>query len=122
MTTSTAVTAGATRRRAPKLEFGDYVRAARRSLGLNQESFAAQLGVKTTTLGAWETGRNTPDNLAEVAEMLERATGISRAWFLGWGDAPAPRPEGAINSGWRSRKVVIAGPARPAPRLLSVAA
>jgi len=60
--------------------FGDYVRAARRELNMTQEQFAALIQRKQVTLGAWEAGRNVPEDLAEVAEHLERCTGFSRAF------------------------------------------
>lgn len=82
----------APRRAAPRLHFGDYVRAARRELRMGQVQFAELIGVKRVTLGAWESGTNAPSDIPATAEMLEQRTGFSRAWFLGWGDVPTPTP------------------------------
>lgn len=99
------------RRPAPRLRFGDYVRAARREMRLSQELFAARLGVRTATVSAWESGRNTPDDLPAVATDLERVTGYSRQWFLGWGDVhplpidPSDRPPAvSVRTGCSSRR------------------
>lgn len=90
------------RRPAPRLHFGDYVRAARREMHLGQVEFAVLIGVKRVTLGAWESGKNTPGDIPATAEMLEERTGFSRAWFLGWGDAPSPRGPGATMGGGKN--------------------
>lgn len=90
-------------RRTPTWTFAERLRKARREVGLNQEKMAALLGVKTATLGAWETGRNKPD-LADLAPRLEAATGIPRYWFLGWDDSTTPDPGNSVTSLYRPGK------------------
>ena len=88
------------RRRPPSWTFGERLRKARREVGLNQADMAKRLGVKTATLGAWETGRNKPD-VATLAPRLEDVTGIPRVWFLGWDDGPQPDPGDFVTSLYR---------------------
>ena len=78
--------------RIPQWTFAERVRKVRRDLGMRKEDFADLIGVRLSTYGAWETGRNTPD-LTEVAPVLERTTGVPRTWFLGWANEN-PRPDG----------------------------
>jgi transcriptional regulator with XRE-family HTH domain len=84
----------------PRWTFAERIRKVRRDRGLTQEEFAENvLGIRLSTYSAWETGRNTPD-LAQLAPVLERKTGVPRAWFLGWmdealvtgGDSTDPSP------------------------------
>lgn len=75
------------KRPVPEITFGDYVRIARRELGLSQGDLAARLGVSHSRLAAWETGRNVPHDIRRITDALERATGISRHWFI-WGIDP----------------------------------
>lgn len=77
--------------RIPEWTFAERLRKVRRELRVNQETMADRLGVKASTYGAWETGRNKPD-LAELAPQLEAVTGISRTWFLGWTDGGSSTP------------------------------
>lgn len=79
--------------RTPQWTFAERLRKARREVGLNQETMADRLGVKTSTYGAWETGRNRPD-LTDLAPKLEAATGISRMWFIGWAESSMEGPGG----------------------------
>lgn len=41
------------------------VKGLRERLGLNQEQFAARVGVSGTTVSRWEQGHSTPSRLAE---------------------------------------------------------
>ena len=50
---------------------------------------AEKLGVSESTYSAWETGRNTPENIVAIAEALENITGVRRTWWLGWGEGPS---------------------------------
>jgi transcriptional regulator with XRE-family HTH domain len=85
-------------RRIPAWTFGERARKVRRELGATQDDFAKQLGVSSPTYSAWETGRNEPSNMPDVAVKLERITGVAREWFLGWADE-SPRPEGPDGGG-----------------------
>lgn len=80
-------------RHIPSWTFGERARKVRREVGLTQEAIAEQLGVSAATYSAWESGRNTPANLPDVAVKLERISGVPRSWFLGWADE-SPRPDG----------------------------
>lgn len=90
--------------RVPEWTFAERLRKARRDIGLNQETMAERLGVKSTTYGAWETGRNKPD-VADLAEKLEGVTGISRLWFVGWADGGShPDPGGSVTRWYRTAR------------------
>lgn len=84
-------------RRIPEWTFAERVRKVRRDLGLTQEEMAAKLAVGDKRYSAWESGKNTPSDIAEIAVTLERVSGVPRTWFLGWADeeAPPPPPPGA---------------------------
>jgi transcriptional regulator with XRE-family HTH domain len=56
----------------PRTELGRVIRAVRKSLGLNQESFAGILGFSTdhdphVQISNWECGRTTPSTLRLLA-------------------------------------------------------
>lgn len=79
----------------PEWELSDRLRRVRRNLAMKQPEFAERLGYSASTYSAWESGRNVPENIVDVAERLQYVTGVPRAWFLGWMDnAPTPTPEG----------------------------
>ena len=67
----------------PQFEFSDRIRKIRRDLGVSQESFAADLGIKKVTLGAWEVGRSEPRDVVAVAKRIELLTRVPAAWTLG---------------------------------------
>ena len=77
-------------------------------MGTSMAGMAAQLEVGDKAYSAWETGRNTLQNIADIAVRLERLTGVPRAWFLGWDEevaaitqnAPFPKEGG---EGWAQR-------------------
>jgi len=85
----------------PQWDFSDRIRKVRRTLGLTQEQMAVALEVGDKRYAAWESGRNTPDDLPGMAVRLEAISGVPRTWFLGWvDDSPigggpngAPEPE-----------------------------
>lgn len=87
----------------PVWTFADRLRKVRRESGLGQVEFADALGVGRQTYAAWETGRNTPRDLANAAEQLEAVTGVPRAWFLGWMDN-APEPSDGPEGGGSGRR------------------
>lgn len=82
------------RQKAPQWGFSDRVRKVRRDiLDINQAQLAAQLEVTSAAVEGWESGRNTPHDITDIAEKLERITGVHRTWFLGWvNDDIAPNP------------------------------
>lgn len=80
-------------RRIPSWTFGERARKVRRDAGMTQTAMSELLGVSQATYSAWETSRNVPANIADVAVKLEKATGVAREWFLGWADE-SPRPDG----------------------------
>ena len=43
------------------MEIGDKIRYLRRKSNMNQTELAQKLGVVTSTVGFWETGRRQPD-------------------------------------------------------------
>lgn len=80
----------------------ERLRKVRRESGLNQNAFAAKLGVKPSTLGAWETGRNPIPDVLTLSETIEREFGYSKYWFRGDLDGAGydgdPGPDGGIAS------------------------
>jgi len=60
--------------------FGDRLEAARKAAGLSQRDLAQKLGVRDTTLAAWEADRQEPrgNRLQMVAGMLN----VSLMWLL----------------------------------------
>ncbi len=47
-----------------QVEFSQFIREFRQSMGLTQEQFAAFLGVTYPTINRWENGRTTPSPMA----------------------------------------------------------
>lgn len=72
----------------PQWTIADRLRKIRRDSHLSQEDFATLLGVKATTYAAWEVGRNTPERILELAEIVEREFDVPAAWLLGLLDRP----------------------------------
>lgn len=79
--------------RLPQWTFADRIRKVRRDARLTIDQMAEELNVGVKAYGAWEAGRNTPGNIADIAVRLERVTGVPRTWFLGW-ESEDPRPDG----------------------------
>lgn len=73
--------------------FGDRLTAAREAAGLDTEGLATRLGVKLTTLEAWE--HDVKEPRANRLQMLAGMLGVSLTWLLtGVGDGlPAPTDE-----------------------------
>lgn len=75
----------------PEISFGTRLREARLAWGrrtgqdADQEAFAEILGVKRSTLGAWERGTNvpTPTRQEELAYRLQDRTGMAAEFLLG---------------------------------------
>ena len=77
--------------RVPQWTFAERARKARRDLKFTQQQMADALDVGLKRYSAWESGKNTPDDLPEMAVRFEQATGgVPRAWFLGWTDGSNP--------------------------------
>ncbi|WP_080733926.1 helix-turn-helix domain-containing protein [Rhodococcoides fascians] len=85
----------------PEFDFSDCLRKVRRSVAqMTQAEMAAELGVSRARYEAWESGRNTPDNIVAVAKRIEmRWRGrVTAAWMLGVNER-SPRPDGDPNGG-----------------------
>lgn len=68
--------------------FGDRLAGARQDAGLTQHALATKLGVKTTTLAAWEDDFKEPR--ANRLQMLSGLLGVSLSWLLtGIGEGPS---------------------------------
>lgn len=78
--------------------FGDRLAAARDGAGLSQRDLADRLGVKTSTIAAWEDDRKEPR--ANRLSMLSGILGISLSWLMtGQGDGPdAPEDAGQFGN------------------------
>lgn len=83
----------------PEWSLADRLRRIRRELGLSQEKFAELLNVKPPRYGAWETGRNHPENVVDLARRIEAMTGVPAAWTLGvYSENPRPGgPDGGVS-------------------------
>lgn len=73
--------------------FGDRLAGAREAAGLRQKAIAEKLGVKVTTVIAWENDLKEPR--ANRLQMMSGILGVSLSWLLtGEGDGPvAPEDE-----------------------------
>jgi transcriptional regulator with XRE-family HTH domain len=67
----------------PEWNLADRLRKIRRDRHLTQEQIATELGIKPVTWAAWESGRNHPDHVLDVAVAIERRYGVPAAWTLG---------------------------------------
>ncbi|MFN4157502.1 MAG: multiprotein-bridging factor 1 family protein [Gemmobacter sp.] len=75
--------------------FGDRIAGAREAAGMGQEDFARRLGVRLTTLQAWEDDRMEPR--ANRLQMAAGMLGVSLRWLLtGEGDGIEAPPEGTV--------------------------
>jgi transcriptional regulator with XRE-family HTH domain len=83
----------------PEFTISDRLRKIRRDLRMTQEEFADLLGVKPERYGAWEAGRNRPEEPVETAKLIEERTGVPAWWTLGVSIATGPpptRPSGGL--------------------------
>lgn len=82
--------------------FGDRVSGAREASGMSQAQLARRIGVKKTTLAAWEEDRSEPR--ANKLSMLAGLLNVSIMWLLtGEGDgleAPEHAPGDEPDLGW----------------------
>lgn len=62
---------------------GDRLRKARAVKGMDQREFATALEVKAGTLAGWETDRQKPRDLVDIAQKVQKLTGVSAMWILG---------------------------------------
>ena len=70
--------------RIPTWTFADRVRKARIEAAMDQRSFADAVGITSSTLAAYETGRSHPrfKDAGSLATRLEQISNIPRRWFL----------------------------------------
>jgi transcriptional regulator with XRE-family HTH domain len=78
----------------PTWSFGDRVRKARDTTGLNQKDFASAIGASEGSIATWETGRAKPRDIVAVAKRIEFLTRIPASWTLGIADGMTPRGGG----------------------------
>lgn len=76
--------------------FGDRLAGARENAGLDQRGLAAKLGVKHSTIAAWEEDLKEPR--ANRLQMLSGILSVSMSWLLtGEGEGPdAPNDDAAM--------------------------
>jgi len=65
---------------APTDRLGDWLRQARRGLGLSRRKLAAKLRMDVTTIDRWERGRGQPTaaSLARIRRVLDRFSRVNR--------------------------------------------
>lgn len=91
----------------PVWSFSDRIRKARVDVaGMNQEAFAAALGVSEGSLASWETNRAKPRDIVAVAKRIEMLTHIPAAWLLGIEDAPDRGPGGGSQAVGANRRQI----------------
>lgn len=97
------------RAKVPAWTPNERLRKIRREVDLSQADFAARIGVKATTLSAWEAGRNRIPDVLALSELLELEFGYSKYWFRGDLDGDGydgPTPDGGLPAD-KSRKLRI---------------
>ena len=91
----------------PEFDFSDRLRKVRRSVArMTQAEMATELGVTQKAYSAWESGRNTPENIVSIAKRIEvRWRGsVTAAWMLGVQENPRPDdPNGGVGAPSRAR-------------------
>lgn len=79
------------------MTINDRIKELRESLGLTQEKFAERLGIKRSTIAAYETGRNEP--VDSVIALICREYTINETWLrTGEGEMKAEQPEDEIDA------------------------
>ena len=79
------------------MTINDRIKELRESLGLTQEKFAERLGIKRSTIAAYETGRNEP--VDSVIALICREYDINETWLrTGEGEMKAEQPEDEIDA------------------------
>jgi len=76
----------------PEWTLADKLRKARQQAGVDQRSFAEQLGVTSSAYAQWEAGRAIPRDVVTIVKRIEAATGVDALWLLGLD--PSVRPKG----------------------------
>ena len=67
------------------------MRKARKLLGMTQQDLADALGVTVKNIDSWESDRNRPRDLVDIATRVEDLAGVDRGWMLGFFDSPVTR-------------------------------
>lgn len=91
----------------PSWTLADRLRKIRRDRHLTQDQMAREIGVKAVTWAAWEAGRTRPQDVVELAELIEARFGVPAAWTLGVLAPPVPEPRKASGNGtvaWGRRR------------------
>lgn len=78
-----------TRLRIARIEAGER----RRDKRYTQDEFADLISVKRGTLRSWEAGNSEPEDIVDIAQRIERKTGVSAAWLLGVDEPDYPTPD-----------------------------
>jgi transcriptional regulator with XRE-family HTH domain len=67
----------------PEWSLADRLRKIRRDRHMTQDEMAHRLGIKPVTYSAWEAGRNRPEDVVQLASLIESRFGVPAAWTLG---------------------------------------
>lgn len=92
----------------PQWTLADRLRKIRRDRHFTQEQMAREIGVKAVTWSAWEAGRTRPQDVVELAGLIETRFGVPAAWTLGVLAPPVPEPRKASDNGtvaWGRRQL-----------------
>ncbi|MBQ9918045.1 MAG: helix-turn-helix transcriptional regulator [Microbacterium sp.] len=80
----------------PEWSFAEKFRKARKIAGMEQREFAEALGLTSSTVASYETGRSTPRFRAAspLAKKIQMLTNIDYRWFLDLPDGDDVGPAG----------------------------
>lgn len=87
--------------------FAIRLKELREQAGLSQAVLARKLGVRQSTVGMWESGKNMPQN--SKLEMMASIFDVSTDYLLGRSDERKPETEDEI---WELREQVRRDPER----------
>jgi transcriptional regulator with XRE-family HTH domain len=71
--------------RIPEWSLGDRLRKVRVDSGYDQREFAELVGLTSSSLAAYETGRSSPrfKDVQPLAQRIEEVTGVPAWWVIG---------------------------------------
>lgn len=84
-------------------QFGARLALIRWEMGWNQKEAALACGFAQANWREWELSGRAPRNLAEVAERISKATGISDYWIM----TGKPLPNGGVSISPTGEKVCL---------------
>ena len=87
--------------------FALRLKQLREDAGISQAQLAIKLGVRQSTVGMWENGKNKPQNAK--LESLASMFGVSTDYLLGRSDEPTETPQEVIAPRTPEARLISAG-------------